>query len=101
MRSTAAEARPSSSTGQTRSWTMRAGALRDLTAWGDKRFFDERRHFQPLWKAFQLYELAREAKTSAARAQLIFGGNLLITAVEQDLVNEAYVSRRTRPTSRR
>ena len=63
--------------------------LRELTAWGDNRFFDERRHFQPLWRAFQLYELAREAKTSAARAQLIFGGNLLITAVEQDLVNEA------------
>jgi hypothetical protein len=67
---------------------QRAELLRNLTSWGDENFFDEQRHFQPLWRAFQLYELAPEAKTSAARAQLIFGANLLITAVEQDLVNE-------------
>jgi hypothetical protein len=66
----------------------RADLLQSLTSWGNESFFDEERHFQPLWRAFQLYELAREAKTTAAKAQLIFGANLLITAVEQDLVNE-------------
>jgi hypothetical protein len=58
-----------------------------LTTWESETFFDKARHFDKIWRAFQLYELARQA-TPGDRARLVFGGNLLLTAVEQDLVDQ-------------
>jgi hypothetical protein len=54
------------------------------------RWFDDDRHFEPLWKAFKWYLLAREAESPERRAWLIFGANLLITEVEQDLLDPAF-----------
>jgi hypothetical protein len=65
--------------------SSRLDKIFELTTLGST-FFDKARHFDKIWRAFQLYELARDA-TPADRARLVFGGNLLLTAVEQDLVD--------------
>ena len=43
----------------------------------------------PISHAFELYELACHAKTEEARARLVLGANLLLMAVEQDLIDPA------------
>jgi hypothetical protein len=67
----------------------RATTIKKLATWGDRTWFDPARHFSPMWRAFELYELAKQAKDRTARARLVLGGNLLLMAVDQDLVNPA------------
>ncbi len=61
----------------------------------DKAELNEDRHIKPLLRAFEFYSLASQVGASGlpnaeqARAQLVLGGNVLITAVEQDLVDPA------------
>ena len=46
------------------------------------------RHLEPVWEALRRYAAAREADPRS-RAQLVLDGNLLLTEVEQDLVDPA------------
>ena len=48
------------------------------------------RHIKPLWRAFEWYRLAKDESSPERRAWLIFGANLLITEVEQDLLDPAF-----------
>lgn len=63
--------------------------VRELTSSATTEWFKPERHYPPLKRAFELYDLARRAKRPRDRARLILGANLLLTAVEQDLVDPA------------
>jgi hypothetical protein len=53
-------------------------------------WFERDRHFAPVLRAFELYGRACAPELDpVARARLVLGGNLLLTAVEQDLVDPA------------
>ena len=47
------------------------------------------RHVQPVFEALRLYLHARLTTDPVARARCVLGGNLLLTAIEQDLVDLA------------
>ena len=66
-----------------------ADKITALATWGDQVWFSTERHFEPIWRAFELYELARHATTDAGRARLVLGANVLLMAVDQDLIDRA------------
>ncbi len=59
----------------------------------DRKELKEQRHVEPMRRAFALYQLAsqlgHDAEAERQRSQLVLGANLLLTAVEQDLVDPA------------
>ena len=59
----------------------------------DRRELKEQRHVEPMRRAFALYRLAsqlgHDEEAERQRSQLVLGANLLLTAVEQDLVDPA------------
>jgi hypothetical protein len=59
-----------------------------LTSSEETEWFKHDRHFRPIARSFELYALASKAPDQA-RARLVLGANLLLTAVEQDLVDPA------------
>jgi hypothetical protein len=76
--------------------------IMDLARWGSRYYLDRTRHLDVIWQAFDHYAHAAEysrrvEKTSAElrpglyalRARSILFANLLITAVEQDVVHQA------------
>jgi hypothetical protein len=78
--------------------------IMDLARWGGRYYLDKDRHLNVIWEAFDQYELAakyadriRRAGTSpgrkpnlyALRARSILLANLMLTAVEQDVVHQA------------
>ncbi len=67
----------------------RARRIMEMTNWEGRNWSRTSRHMAPMWRAFELYELARITDDRAARARLVLGANLLLTAVDQDLVNPA------------
>jgi hypothetical protein len=50
---------------------------------------DPTRHLQPMKTAFEYYEAAAATKSREAKAWLMLGGNLLLTAAEQDVADLA------------
>jgi hypothetical protein len=62
---------------------------RRLGSHGSPPPITERRHIQPLVTALRLYLHARRTTDPVARARCVLGGNLLLTAIEQDLVDPA------------
>lgn len=78
--------------------------IKGLVGPDPQHWLDEQRHIQPLWRAFDWYRLAKEeaeryetlqdewgkAESKVKRAWLIFGANLLMTEVEQDLLDPAF-----------
>lgn len=72
-----------------RTQSTRAEKITELTTWGGRAWFDTDRHLEPIWRALELYELAQANDNPAVKARLVLGGNLLLTAVDQDLVNPA------------
>jgi hypothetical protein len=66
--------------------------IRRLTSSATRRWFNQQRHSVPIGLAFERYFLARQAfleGRSGESARLVLGANLLLTAVEQDLVDRA------------
>jgi len=78
-----------------------------LATWGGQRYLDRYRHLDAIWTAFQHYGHARDARTRLraaerdkdpvdlrrqlrqAVARHVLTGNILITAIEQDIVDDA------------
>jgi hypothetical protein len=62
----------------------------ELGTWDGKRWIDDTRHLDVVVQAFQFYIHAFQAQEDlTAKARCILGGNLLLTAVEQDLADLA------------
>lgn len=61
----------------------------DLGRWGKDEWIHEERHIEAITEAFRFYMHARTTDDPLVRARCILGGNILLTAVEQDLINSA------------
>jgi hypothetical protein len=55
----------------------------------ERKWIDAERHLRPLAEALQFYIHARNTEDDTTRARCVLGANVLLTAIEQDLVNEA------------
>jgi hypothetical protein len=55
----------------------------------ERRWIDAQRHLKPLAEALRYYIHARKTRDDTTRARCVLGANVLLTAIEQDLVNEA------------
>lgn len=61
----------------------------DLGTWDGRKWIQAARHLRVIADAFRFYIHARRADCPAQRARCVLGGNVLLTAVEQDLVDPA------------
>jgi len=63
--------------------------IMSLATWDGRPWIQRRRHLGAVERAFQLFAHAARADDRVSRARLILGANILLTAVEQDLVDPA------------
>ena len=60
-----------------------------LGTWHGRKWIMPKRHLRVVSEAFRLYLYARQTPHPTKRAQYILGANVLLTSIEQDLVNPA------------
>lgn len=69
--------------------TAEASKIIDLGTWDRRPWIKPERHLGVIADAFQFYIHARQTDCPTLRARCMLGGNVLLTAVEQDLVDPA------------
>lgn len=69
--------------------TVAATNIVDLGTWATRPWIKPERHLRVIADAFRFYIHAQRTADPTVRARCVLGGNVLLTAVEQDLVDPA------------
>jgi hypothetical protein len=67
----------------------RAKQIMELGSWDEQPWIARDRHLEAITEAFRFYIHARRTEDPRVSARCMLGGNVLLTAVEQDLVDSA------------